>query len=99
MSQRLRTNQIAVSGVAAPLSATPIECKSFLLKNPKTNTATIFFGDSTVTLTTGYPLVPGEEFEFEFTVKNGESVYDAQPQDVYVVGTSPDRAAWVSAGR
>jgi hypothetical protein len=99
MSQRLRTNQIAVSGVAVALSATPVECKSFLLKNPKTNTNTIYFGDSTVTLTTGYPLVPGEEFEFEFIAKMGEPVYDIQPQDVYIVGTAPDRAAWVSAGK
>lgn len=99
MSIRLTTGQVAVSGVAAPLSATAIECRSFILKNPTTNTNPIYFGDSTVTLTTGFPLAPGHEFAFEVVNKSGEARYDIQPQDVYVVGTSGDKAAWVSAGK
>jgi hypothetical protein len=96
---KLLTGQVAVSGTAQVLSSAQVECRSFILKNPKTNANTIFFGDSTVTITTGHALCVGEEFEFEFSNKQGEAVYDIQPQDVYVVGTSGDRATWVSAGR
>lgn len=99
MSQRLQTGQVSVSGVAAVLSATVVECKTFILKAPKANTGVIYFGDSTVTTANGFPLSAGDEFEFAFVVKNGEPVFDLLPSDIYVVGTSGDKAAWVSAGR
>lgn len=100
MSQRLQTGQVTLSASPQVLSAAVIECKTFILKNVKTNTGTVYFGDSTVSATTGFPLAPGDEFEFAFSVKNGEPVFDLLPSDVYVVGSvNGEKASWVSAGR
>lgn len=97
---KLVTGQVVLSGTAAQLSTDPkIENKFLVLKAPATNAATAYFGVAGVTTTTGHAIDPGESVNIDDTLVEGGARMDIQPQDIYVVGTNPDKVTWVSAGQ
>lgn len=97
---KLVTGQVALNGTATPLSTDPtIENKFLVIKAPATNTSTAYYGVAGVTTATGMAIDPGESINIDDTVIEGSARMDIQPQDIYVVGTSPDKVTWVSAGR
>lgn len=99
VSARLETGQVAVSSTAQALTAEGLEVRAFMLKAPATNGDPVYFGESAVTTSTGYVLSPGEVFDFRYQVISGLSLFDLQPQDIYVVGTPGDSVCWIAAGR
>jgi hypothetical protein len=88
---------VNVSGSAQALSATPVACSAWVLKAPLSNANPIYIGPSTITTSTGYQLDPGDEFQYERNAQAASPVYQLSPQDIYVVGTSPDKAVWFAS--
>lgn len=99
MATVLKTGQVDVGETAVPLSSVALEVGAFMVRAHPNNAAVVEFGEAGVTLGTGYPLMPGETFLFEFSTMAGTAAYDRQPQDVYVVGTTGDKVAFVAAGK
>ncbi len=89
--------QVSVSGTAQALSSTPVTVAAFVVKAPATNVNPIYIGPSTVTTSNGHQLDPGDVFEYERSNFNGQNAYQLGPADIYVVGTSPDKATFFAS--
>lgn len=87
---------ISVTGSAQVLSS-PVGVQAWVLKAPLTNSNPIFIGPSTVTTANGYQMDPGDTFEYERITQSGAPKYELGPADVYVVGTSGDKATWFAS--
>ncbi len=86
--------QVVTSATSAPLSAVPISPTVWSVKAPLANTSTIYLGDVTVTVATGYPLEPGDVLDIDRRAVPG-AVFDLTPADLFVVG-SGGIAAWIA---
>jgi hypothetical protein len=93
---QLTTGQKAVSASAAALTAAATQIETLILKAHPDNSAVVYFGDSTVTTSTGYPLDAGEEFQI--APGNGPLGLTPKPSEIYVIGTS-GTVAWVATPR
>jgi hypothetical protein len=91
------TGQLALTGSAQQLTGTIPATSVFSVKAPKSNTHPAFVGPAGVTLTTGYQLDPGDEFNYESLSQNGQPAYQLRPSDFYGVGTSPDVLTWLAS--
>jgi hypothetical protein len=94
----LLTGQAVCTGVnnAIPLSSTPIQAQAFTIKAPLTNSAKVAIGTSTVTLTTGHLLDPGETFTYQRNTQ-GPTKYELEPSDFYVAGSLNDLVSWLAS--
>lgn len=86
--------QVAVTGTAAALSATPVNSVAFTVSAPITNISPVYLGAATVTAGNGFPLYPGESFDYQRGDQHGEPRYVLNVQDVFVMGTTGDSVAW-----
>lgn len=95
----LLTGQVTLSSTPQPLSLLPIECGAFIIKAPATNVAPMYVGGPTVSVTTGYPLVPGETLEYERNLSSSSNLFTLDPSDFYVVGDgiTAGVAAWLAS--
>lgn len=93
---RLVTGQLTITGSAQALTTTPLEADYICLKMHRDNLDTVRVGLTGVTLTTGYFVDPGDEFEVDNETRSGETSYDLQPHQVFVVGTSGDKLSWLA---
>lgn len=100
MPSQLVTAQVTVTGTAQRLTSdTTLEVGEFIVRPHPSNSGIIEIGGSTLTLGQGYPLAAGEVFSFEYRNTAGATFFDRQPQDIYVVGTSGDKVAFIATGR
>lgn len=88
-----QTGQLTLTASAQVLT-TPVNVAAWVLKALATNSGIAYIGPSGVTTANGYPLVPGEEFDYQRNFQNGQVVYPLQPSDISVVGTVGDIVAW-----
>ena len=91
--------QVAVTGTPQSLDPTQkaVNCVAFALKAPATNSATVYFGPAGVTSTSGYPLTPGDEFEYTRQFNRITPSLQCTPADFFVVGTAPDVIAFFAS--
>ena len=91
-----KTGQIALSGSAQALSATPItDITAFIVKAPTTNAHEAYIGASTVTTGNGFALDPGDELVIQRNNQVGQPNYQISLADIYAVGTAPDVLTWI----
>ncbi len=91
------TNQVAVTGTRAALTAIAIRPSGvFIIKAHSDNAADVFVGDSTVTTSTGFPVSAGEELRIAYSKRTGDEL-EVQPAEIYVIGTSGDTVSWITA--
>lgn len=93
---RIAHGQVAVTGTAAQLSSTATKLNSLIIKAHSANAANVYIGEAGVTTSTGYELVPGEEFIFTPDTNLNKMPL---PTEVYVVGTSGDDVSWIGTRR
>jgi len=93
----VRTGQVAVTATAAPLTSDDFPAETVIVKAFPDNTGSVYIGTSDVTTSTGYPLSPGEEFQFSPALGNLNRT--PKPKDVYVIGSNGDNAAWIATPR
>ena len=90
----LKNGWRATTGATAiALSATSIPCQGVIVKSKLANVATLYVGKSDVTAdeteaTGGYPLEPGESV----------GVPCRNVTEVFIRGTTGDKAAWIASG-
>jgi hypothetical protein len=78
--------QVAPANTANPTA--------WVLRVPRANLNAVYVGPLGVTSATGCILEPGDSFDFEKHHENGKPIYQLRPSDVYVVGTTGDKASW-----
>ena len=91
------TGQVAVTGTAQPLDLAnrSVNCVAFAFKTPSTNTHTVYIGSAGVTTANGYPLTPGDEFEYQRLFNQITPTLQCTPADFYAIGTAgSDVLAW-----
>jgi hypothetical protein len=85
--------QVPVGASELPLtSQSGIEAKQVVFKAPSTNTASVYFGNTGLSTSTGYPVEPGEEKVFTL---QGLPKFALVPDRLYLVGTAGDKLAWL----
>lgn len=80
---------LASSGVAQTITASTQDAICVVLEAPSTNTGNVYYGDSSVSTTSGLTLAPGRRVSIDATTdhRTGAQMHIA---DVFVVGTSGD---------
>lgn len=92
------TGQVAITGSAQALSASPITCQAFTIKAPVANANPVYIGASGVTTGTGYQLDPGDDFEYQRLSLQGQARYELSPSDFFAVGTAgSDKVTWFAS--
>lgn len=93
------SGQIIITASAQALSTAITEVSGWSLKAPLTNGHPVFMGSSTVTVTSGHQLDPGDTFEYELRNVSGLATLGVQPSDIYVVGTAGagDIVSWFAS--
>lgn len=61
------------SGVATPVSNSSVLCSSVIFEADASNTGKVYFGDSTVTTSTGQSLSAGQKFTVSFDNQYGNN--------------------------
>lgn len=97
---KFQTGQITLTTSAQALATASAvsRVRGFIVKAPITNVGRMWIGETGVTTTTGYPIEPGDEVEFVWSMELGKPKFDVYPSDVYVVGTAGDKAVWLGGG-
>lgn len=91
------TGQVAITGTAQQLDSnnTAALCAAWSVKAPSTNANTVYVGPPGVTTGTGYPLTPGDEFEYTRQFNTISPSLQLVPTNIYAVGTAgTDVLAW-----
>lgn len=82
---------------AVPLAAANVQCQAFTLKASATNTGSVYVGGSTVTNTSGFELAPGESFTYIRTVQQGGPVFQLEPSDLFMAGSTGNKVTWLAS--
>jgi hypothetical protein len=91
------TGQVAITGTAQQLDASNIagSAAAWSVKAPSTNANTVYIGPAGVTTGTGYPLTPGDEFEYTRMFNQITPLLQLVPTNLFAVGTAgSDVLAW-----
>lgn len=92
------TGQVAITGTAQPLSATPINAVVFTLKASVNNAHSVYIGPASVTTGTGFELAPGESIDYEKNDRSGQPRTQLNVSDFYAVGTAgTDVISWFAS--
>lgn len=90
-------NQVSITAVQQQVELTGLSPNAFVFKAPAANAAPVYIGPKGVTIATGYPLAPGESFEYEARTQIGAGSYDAKPGDFWAIGSAgTDKLAWLA---
>jgi len=91
-------NQVSLSSSAQQVDPqqTASGCTVFMIKAPLSNAQPAFVGASTVTLSNGHQLDPGDQITYERDSQTGQPQYQMRPSAFWVVGTSGDVVTWLA---
>lgn len=88
------TGQVSVTATRAQLSSTAYEAGLLYVQAHPENSEEVYYGDSTVTTSTGRTLQPGETYVVTYVNKPGEVVIEPRTDKIYVLGTTGDKVTW-----
>lgn len=91
------TGLITAGASPAPLSSVPITAVAYTIKAPSGNSGTVYVGPAAVTTSTGFPLDPGESFDYFRNDQLAKPALQVNVQDWYAVGNGTDKVAWVAS--
>jgi hypothetical protein len=94
----IATGQVTVTASQQALTASPVGAKAFTIKASSANANPVFVGAPGVTTGSGFRLDPGDEIDYQRDDRNGQTRFQAQLTDFFVIGSAAsDVVSWLAS--